>query len=345
MVGKEEEKGKAMAILPECEKYMIAMLDINNAHDKFDAMLFKVQFQSRLDELLQGIGILTKACNEVRHSERLRKMMAMILTLVNQINTGGDGNIALGFNLEALLKLGEAKAFDKKTSVLEYLAKLVRQNDDELLAFKDDLRTVPEAEGVILDGLIADAKILDAELKSVSETASREAEALAAEGKLSPMPSTSEQSDNGKKDKQEDVNGVFVETKPDLMEVDESEQVTEGASNDMKVDADDVDNVMSSNEGGNPQARTPMEAFVVQARANVDGAIQSLEDLQKSYADLLHYFGEDEKMPSNDFFGTLQKFINEFKSAAEKVDKLERQRVSAFLIAMRGKSAANSDNS
>lgn len=38
----------------------------------------------------------------------------MILTVGNQINTGGSGDVAAGFNLVALLKLDEAKAFDKK---------------------------------------------------------------------------------------------------------------------------------------------------------------------------------------------------------------------------------------
>ena len=100
--GSDEDKEKSLAALPSCEKYMIAMMEVKNAPAKFDCMLFRVQFQSLLDELIAGINTLRKACDEVRNSERLRKMMAMILTLVNQINTGGDGNMALGFSLEAL---------------------------------------------------------------------------------------------------------------------------------------------------------------------------------------------------------------------------------------------------
>jgi hypothetical protein len=109
--GKESE-GKMKAILAdlsECEKYMVAMLDVNNAAEKFDCMLFRQQFKSRLDELMTGVNTVKTACEEVRTSERLRKMMAMILTLVNQINTGGDGNLAVGFSLDALLKLNEVR--------------------------------------------------------------------------------------------------------------------------------------------------------------------------------------------------------------------------------------------
>ena len=104
-----ESMTAAMADLSECEKYMAAMMKVENAASKFDCMLFRVQFEGRLNELIEGINIITKACDEVRSSERLRKMMAMILTLVNQINTGGDGNLAIGFSLDALLKLNEVR--------------------------------------------------------------------------------------------------------------------------------------------------------------------------------------------------------------------------------------------
>ena len=59
------------------------------------------------EDLLEAIQTIETACDETRNSERLRKMMATILTLVNQINTGGEGKVAAGFGLDALLKLNE----------------------------------------------------------------------------------------------------------------------------------------------------------------------------------------------------------------------------------------------
>jgi hypothetical protein len=104
----EEVKEKALADLSETERYMITMLDVKDAANKFDAMLFRTIFKSRFEDVTAAIQTLNTACNEVRSSERLRKLMAMILTVVNQINTGGEGNnMALGFTLDALLKLNE----------------------------------------------------------------------------------------------------------------------------------------------------------------------------------------------------------------------------------------------
>lgn len=103
----EDEQKKGYADFSECEKYMYTMISVEDAASKFDSMLFRSQFQGRLDELMVSIRQVEQACDEVRGSEKLRIIMAMILTLVNEINTGGDGNEAEGFTLDALLKLNE----------------------------------------------------------------------------------------------------------------------------------------------------------------------------------------------------------------------------------------------
>ena len=103
----EETKRVAYSDLSECEKYMYTVMDVQDASAKFDCMLFRSQFKIRYDELLESIRIVKMACEEVRSSERLREIIALILTLVNEINTGGDGKGAAGFSLDALLKLDE----------------------------------------------------------------------------------------------------------------------------------------------------------------------------------------------------------------------------------------------
>lgn len=102
-----EAKQKAYADFSEAEKYMYTMLDVVDAESKFDCMLFRAQFRSRFDELMDSIKTVEVACDEIRNSDKLRSLLAIILTVVNQINTGGEGNEASGFTLDALLKLNE----------------------------------------------------------------------------------------------------------------------------------------------------------------------------------------------------------------------------------------------
>ena len=104
------------------------MLEVPNAAAKFDCMLFKTLFQSRLDEIMGEIVKLNDASEEVRSSERLRKLMAIILTVGNQINTGGEGNSqAAGFSLDALLKLEEVSTQKMLSHVIPYVEKSHRE--------------------------------------------------------------------------------------------------------------------------------------------------------------------------------------------------------------------------
>jgi hypothetical protein len=70
-----------------------------------------------------------------------------------------------------------------------------------------------------------------------------------------------------------------------------------------------------------------MERFAARATVIVEGTVAALDDLKKTYAGVLTYFGEDERMPSNEFFGTMKKFALEFQTSAEQVEKEEKAKV------------------
>ena len=57
----------------------------------------------------KGEMMLKKKVQFVLDALVIRVILAIILTLVNQINTGGDKEGAHGFSLDALLKLNEVR--------------------------------------------------------------------------------------------------------------------------------------------------------------------------------------------------------------------------------------------
>lgn len=282
------------------------MIDVQRAADKFDCLLFRSQFQGRVDELQESIEQVERACDEVHDSAKLQRMMGMILTLVNQINTGGDGNEAAGFTLDALPKLTEvrnscnanlvdlsifqAKAFDKRTSVLHYFVKLLKRNDQSLLKVHDDLKNVKAAELVILDSLIGDIQALKEEIQPVLETVTQQAEELEASGKLTALT---------------------------LKEL--SEQ---------KTSVKAISHVKQYNKVEHHTGRTPMERFTLYADSRIDAGLTYCEAVKAKFSSLLDYFGEDPNKASNEFFGTLNKFLAEFKAAIEHVEKQEKAKVS-----------------
>jgi hypothetical protein len=78
-----------------------------------------------------------------------------------------------------------------------------------------------------------------------------------------------------------------------------------------------------------------MERFVLNAKVASEQANESIENVKKKYEVVLGYFGEDEKMASSDFFGTLRRFVAEFKKAAEQVEAIEKATVSICIVDMK----------
>ena len=194
------------------------------------------------------------------------------------------------------LVLLQAKAFDKKTSVLMYLAKLVRKNDESLLGFQEDLATCRHAENIVLDTLASDIKNIEAELEKVHKTSAEEAARLEAAGELKPFSLS------------------------DLKE--------------LKTSVYSLGGVQHYNRVDHQSGRTPMERFALNSQDALKQATAKIEMLKEKYKSLLLYFGEDEKMPSNEFFGLMRRFIEEFQKACDMVEKMEAQRVSAFSISV-----------
>ena len=194
------------------------------------------------------------------------------------------------------MALLQAKAFDKKTSVLMYLAKLVRKNDESLLGFQEDLATCRHAENIVLDTLASDIKNIEAELEKVHKTSAEEAARLEAAGELKPFSLS------------------------DLKE--------------LKTSVYSLGGVQHYNRVDHQSGRTPMERFALNSQDALKQATAKIEMLKEKYKSLLLYFGEDEKMPSNEFFGLMRRFIEEFQKACDMVEKMEAQRVSAFSISL-----------
>lgn len=106
-------RDEAIADLTPCEQFMVAMKDLKDCEKKFQSIIFMSEFQGKLAELKWDVGHLSAACEELRTSKRFQMLLAIILRLVNIINSGGDDNasVANGFSLDSLSKLGEVSVF------------------------------------------------------------------------------------------------------------------------------------------------------------------------------------------------------------------------------------------
>ncbi|KAL7538804.1 hypothetical protein ACHAXR_008805 [Thalassiosira sp. AJA248-18] len=154
-------RDEAVADLTPCEKFMVAMTALSDGDKKFHGMIFLAEFQSKITELKSNVDHVVTACDELQTSKRFKALLAIILKLVNRINNGsGGGAIVDGFTLDSLSKLSETKAFDNKTTVLQYLVRVI----------------LVLAKGITIESLLASTKQLCDDSKIVEETAATDGE-------------------------------------------------------------------------------------------------------------------------------------------------------------------------
>lgn len=135
-------------MLGTAEKYMMTMMDLPTASNRIECMKYKLQFLSRFFELQQTAKKILTACDEVKSSIRLKRVLKTVLKVGNQMN---DGESHAGFSLDSLLKLQSQKAFDNKTTILDYVINLIYRNDRAALDWPQDLPTCEFAARLHLD--------------------------------------------------------------------------------------------------------------------------------------------------------------------------------------------------
>lgn len=191
--------------LCECEKFMVAMMTVKHSKEKVRAMLFKLQFQQCVADLGKGKLLLLsstrfvissypsyfgnaantiatetlvvqQSCDELLRSVRLRQLLGIVLNIGNRLNTAGPTRKgkAGAFTMKSLLKLNQAKAFDKKTTFLHYVVLVVQRHDELLSCFKDDLPNVLKADKIFWDQCVSDLEEVENQLENVRKIALHE---------------------------------------------------------------------------------------------------------------------------------------------------------------------------
>jgi hypothetical protein len=135
----------SISSLSECERFMVSLLPVNHVKEKMEVMLFKLQFPSAVKDYTTVIVTLSKACDEILCSQKLKKLLGTILKIGNHLNHAGvipKVNDTVAFELDSLAKLKQVKAWDRKTTVLLYISSLIFKWNEPVLSIKDDFPNV-----------------------------------------------------------------------------------------------------------------------------------------------------------------------------------------------------------
>ena len=273
--------------LCECEKFMVSMMTVKHAKRKVRALLFKLQFEKCLDDILKDTLAVEAACDNLTHSVRLRQLLGIILNFGNRLNTAGNKRRKAGaFTLDSLLKLNQAKAFDRKTTFLNYIILIVQRNNEILLNFKDDLPAVFKADKVFWDQCLSDLEEVESQLENVRKIALYQAK---------------QAHYRFRRRKRQDDDG------------------------DESLGEDDMN--MSLEEEVEALRSTPIGMFTLSAIKYVSSLRDKVEETKSKFARLLEYFGEEDKnLQPHELFTIIVTFCRDFEKAKEEVFAHEKKK-------------------
>ncbi|KAG9133910.1 hypothetical protein Leryth_004625 [Lithospermum erythrorhizon] len=148
--------------LGKCEQFFLELMKVPRVESKLRVFAFKIQFCSQVSDLMKDLNVINSACEEVRNSVKLKRIMQTILSLGNALNQGTARGSAVGFRLDSLLKLTDTRSRNNKMTLMHYLCKVLSENLPELLNFPDDLCSLEAATKIQL-------KYLAEEMQAVSK--------------------------------------------------------------------------------------------------------------------------------------------------------------------------------
>lgn len=168
-------------LLGKCEQFFLELMKVPRVESKLRVFLFKIQFNSQVTDFKKNLNTVNSACEEVRHSLKLKEILKKILYLGNTLNQGTARGSAIGFKLDSLLKLTDTRATNNKMTLMHYLCKVLASKSPSLLDFHVDLVSLETASKIQLKSL---AEEMQAIIKGL-EKVKKELEASETDGPVS----------------------------------------------------------------------------------------------------------------------------------------------------------------
>ncbi|KAN0050070.1 hypothetical protein ACTA71_003171 [Dictyostelium dimigraforme] len=152
------------------EQFSMKIHSVPQVKSRLQAMKFKYAYESKKSDLKVDIDNFKQGTLEIKGSEKIPKLLEVILILGNFINGGTARGNAYGFKLNTITKLADTKSTDNKLSLVNYLTRVVIKDFPHLNGFAQDLGHVEAAGRVSLSQVQAEVATLRKEFVQVQKS-------------------------------------------------------------------------------------------------------------------------------------------------------------------------------
>ena len=149
------------------ERYFVEIRDIPRLQERIICLIFMRTYQTTREMCQKQLNLVTNACRQLCTCEAFLKLLQAVLELGNHLNAGTQRGSAAGFRLDALLKLADVKAIDRRTSLLQFVVRQLLADDPSVENMAKDMKDVRPAATMQLSAVTSMISELRSGLRAV----------------------------------------------------------------------------------------------------------------------------------------------------------------------------------
>lgn len=162
-----EEFVKEYEELNDAEQFAVTIASVKRLVPRLRSLKFKSLYTDTVTDIKPGIVATTAACEEIKTSRKLAKLLELVLLLGNVMNSGSRNGQAVGFEISYLPKLSSTKDVENRHTLLHYLVETVETKFPEVLTFDEELIHLDKAARVSVETISKSLRQMDTDLKNL----------------------------------------------------------------------------------------------------------------------------------------------------------------------------------
>lgn len=148
--------------LGNAEKFIQVVMDIPRLTQRLQSLIFYKSFTLELSEVEPDLDIVISACEEIKNSNLLKRLLQHVLVLGNYLNGSTFRGGARGFKIGSLLTLKETRASNFGDSgvqtLLHYLVIKLKTSDPQSLCYMEEMPHADSATRISVTTLLNSVK-------------------------------------------------------------------------------------------------------------------------------------------------------------------------------------------
>eukprot|EP01132_Coremiostelium_polycephalum_P002750 gene2750-3417_t len=157
------------SLLSQIDQFLIETLKVPKIRERLNCILYKLHFESILEEIVVSSKYIESASIETWKSTQLQNLLYIILKIGNYMNSGSARGNAEGFKLNFLVSLANTKSVDNKTTLLHFIAQLIYTKNPQLMISKDSIPSLEAASRCLWKELLSQFETLKQGLTNVQK--------------------------------------------------------------------------------------------------------------------------------------------------------------------------------